>query len=49
MILDANWLLVWSHHVLYTNMVEPLLRFMLVSRGYVLLHCAAVDSDRAPS
>ncbi len=45
-ILDANWLLVWSHHVLYTNMVEPLLRFMLVSRGYVLLHCAAVDSDR---
>ena len=28
--LDANWLLVWSHHVLYTNMVEPLLRFMLV-------------------
>lgn len=45
-VLDANWLLVWSHHVLYTNMVEPLLRFMLVSRGYVLLHCAAVDSDQ---
>jgi len=44
--LDANWLLTWSHHVLYTNMVEPLLRFLLVSRGYVLLHCAAVDAER---
>jgi dolichol-phosphate mannosyltransferase len=43
--LDANWLLVWSHHVLYTNMVEPLLRFVLVDRGYVLLHSAAVDTD----
>ena len=44
--LDANWLLAWSHHVLYTNMVEPLLRFVLVSRGHVLLHCAAIDADR---
>jgi dolichol-phosphate mannosyltransferase len=43
--LDANWLLTWSHHVLYTNMVEPLLRFILVARGYVLLHCAAIDGD----
>ena len=45
-VLDANWLLTWSHHVLYTNMVEPLLRFLLVSRGYVLLHCAAIDAER---
>jgi len=44
-VLDANWLLVWSHHVLYTNMVEPLLRFMFVARGYALLHCAAIDRD----
>ncbi len=43
--LDANWLLVWSHHVLYTNMVEPLLRFVLIDRGHVLLHSAAVDAD----
>ena len=43
-ILDANWLLVWSHHVLYTNMVEPLLRFMFVDREHVLLHCAAIDA-----
>ena len=34
--LDANWLLTWSHHVLYTNMVEPLLRFVLVDRDHVL-------------
>ena len=44
--LDANWLLAWSHHVLYTNMVEPLLRFLLVARGHVLLHCAAIDAER---
>lgn len=44
--IDANWLLTWSHHVLYTNMVEPVLRFLLVSRGYVLLHCAAIDAER---
>lgn len=44
--LDANWLLTWSHHVLYTNMVEPLLRFLLVARGHVLLHCAAIDAER---
>jgi putative flippase GtrA len=44
-LLDANWLLAWSHHVLYTNMVEPLLRFILAARGYALLHCAAVDAE----
>jgi hypothetical protein len=42
--LDANWLLIWSHHVLYTNMVEPILRFMLVTRGHVLLHCASIEA-----
>jgi dolichol-phosphate mannosyltransferase len=44
--LDANWLLLWSHHVLYTNMVEPLLRFLFVTRGHVLVHCAAIESQR---
>jgi len=44
--LDANWLLCWSHHVLYTNMVEPLLRFWLVANDHVLLHCAAIDTER---
>ena len=44
--LEPNWLLAWSHHVLYTNMVEPLLRFLLVSRGWVLLHAASIDTER---
>ncbi|MBP1704603.1 MAG: putative Family 2 glycosyl transferase [Chloroflexi bacterium] len=44
--IEANWLLHWSHHVLYTNMVEPVLRFFLVARGHVLLHCAAVDAEQ---
>ena len=44
--IDANWLLTWSHHVLYTNVVEPLLRFVLVSRGHVLLHAASVATEQ---
>lgn len=35
-------LLANSPHVLYTNVVEALLRFLLVSKGYVLLHSASV-------
>ncbi len=31
-----------SPHVVYTNLVEPLLRFMLVRRGRMLLHAATV-------
>jgi len=31
-----------SPHVVYTNIVEALLRFLFVSRGYVLLHSAAL-------
>lgn len=38
-------LLAGSPHVLYTNVVEALLRFLLVSRGYVLLHSACVVAD----
>jgi putative flippase GtrA len=38
-------LLAKSRHVLYTNVLEALLRFLLVSRGYVLLHSAAVVVD----
>jgi hypothetical protein len=36
-------MLVRSPHVLYTNVVEALLRFVLVSRGYMLLHSACVQ------
>ncbi|HEV7206144.1 MAG TPA: glycosyltransferase [Jatrophihabitans sp.] len=38
-------LLARSPHVLYTNVVEALLRFVLVSRGYMLLHSACLDFD----
>ena len=41
-------LLRWSPHVLYTNLVEPILRWTLVKRGYALAHGAVfVDDDRA--
>jgi dolichol-phosphate mannosyltransferase len=35
-------LLAWSKHVVYTNIVEALLRFVLVNKGYMLLHSATV-------
>jgi dolichol-phosphate mannosyltransferase len=34
-----------SPHVVYTNVVEALLRFVLVSRGCLLLHSATVEVD----
>jgi dolichol-phosphate mannosyltransferase len=34
-----------SPHVLYTNVVEALLRFVFVDRGYMLLHAACMDVD----
>ena len=37
-------LLARSKHVVYTNVVEALLRFVLVNRGHMLLHSATVDS-----
>lgn len=37
-----------SPHVLYTNLVEPILRWTLVARGYALVHGACVvDGDDA--
>lgn len=36
-------MLIASPHVLYTNVVEALLRFVLVSRDRVLLHSACLD------
>jgi len=38
-------LLVRSPHVLYTNIIEALLRFVMVSRGYMLLHSACLELD----
>jgi len=39
-------LLARSPHVVYTNVVEALLRFVLVSRDRILLHSATIELDR---
>jgi dolichol-phosphate mannosyltransferase len=40
---EVGPLLARSSHVVYTNILEPLLRFAMVSRGYMLLHSACVE------
>jgi dolichol-phosphate mannosyltransferase len=42
---DIGPLLARSSHVVYTNILEPLLRFVMVSRGRMLLHSACVEID----
>ena len=37
--------LAMSPHVVYTNIVEAFLRFLLVSKGFVLLHSAALAGE----
>ncbi len=39
----ASPLLRWSPHVLYTNVVEPILRWRFVEHGYSLVHAACVS------
>jgi hypothetical protein len=34
-----------SLHVLYTNVIEPILRWMFVRKGYALVHAACVSMD----
>ena len=47
-IVEVSGLVRRSPHVLYTNVVEPLLRWTLAERGYALVHAACVTSgDRA--
>jgi glycosyltransferase involved in cell wall biosynthesis len=41
----ATPLLRRSPHVLYTNVVEPILRWTLVDKGYALVHAACLASD----
>jgi dolichol-phosphate mannosyltransferase len=41
----ASPLLRHSPHVLYTNVVEPVLRWAFVERGYALVHAACLASD----
>ncbi|MBN2117993.1 MAG: glycosyltransferase [Anaerolineales bacterium] len=38
-------ILKYSPHVLYTNVVEPILRWSFVRKGYVLMHAACVSFD----
>jgi len=40
--LGVNMLLKKSRHVLYVNLFEPLLRLVLLSKGFVLLHLAGI-------
>ncbi|WP_051745105.1 glycosyltransferase [Streptomyces yerevanensis] len=42
---EVGPLLARSPHVVYTNVVEALLRFVLISRGRMLLHSACVELD----
>jgi len=45
---SASRLLALSPHVLYTNFVEPILRWRFAERGYALVHAACIaDGDRA--
>ena len=41
--INVNNLISKSKNVLYVNLVEPILRFIMISKGYVLLHSACVD------
>ncbi len=43
--IEVGPLLAHSPHVVYTNIVEALLRFVMVSRGRMLLHSACVSLD----
>ncbi|HEX2996566.1 MAG TPA: hypothetical protein VHP14_17200, partial [Anaerolineales bacterium] len=38
-------ILKYSPHVLYTNVVEPILRWSFVKKGYALVHAACVSFD----
>lgn len=42
-----NKLISKSKHVLYVNLVEPLLRFLFISRGLILLHSACLDKNES--
>jgi len=45
MAVKVSPLFAFSPHVLYTNIVEPLLRFLLVKRDRMLLHAACIELD----
>ena len=47
-VVTAGPLLALSPHVLYTNVVEPLLRFVLATKGRMLLHAACISIGGRP-
>lgn len=40
--ISVNRLISRSRHVLYVNLVEPIMRFLMISKGYILLHSACI-------
>jgi hypothetical protein len=42
-LVNVSKLIAVSTHVLYTNVIEPLLRWTFVQKGYVLLHAACLS------
>jgi putative flippase GtrA len=44
-LVEIGPLLAQSCHVAYANVIEPLLRFVMASRGHMLLHSACVEID----
>ena len=45
--ISVSRLVAMSPHVLYTNAVEPVLRWMFAERGYALVHAACIERDGA--
>lgn len=45
MYLGISNLINMSRHVLYVNLVEPLLRLLLIPKGYALLHLACLEKN----
>ena len=43
--ISVSRLVAFSPHVLYTNVVEPVLRWTLAERGFALVHAACVEKD----
>jgi len=39
----VNELIAKSRHVLYVNLIEPLLRFLMITKGHILLHSACLS------
>jgi len=43
--ISVNELIAKSRHVLYVNLIEPLIRFLMISKGYIFLHSACLSLD----